>query len=484
MKNHNYFLKEYQWLNTMLLLMSNKKKIPINEINLCGGRFSGKSTAIQVFIGLLCMLDLRLGIVFIRASKQGGIDLMDDIISTFESFDIPYKVHQQRGEIYVGQNKIKVIGLNSLSKYGAKKSGFPRFNNVDYIIKVFEECFEFKKNEHQAIQEAIRHNLGDDPQYLTINICNPWARSNWFIEYCESYQRFDEMTLKTVGSQIGKYEFMDNETYLHQTKLFQYTNWRVTREHLTKEQILQIKQYWSTDRNRALVADYGMPGFEFGAIYSTELHKIAEPFYTNEPQYMLCGMDYGWSQQEGNGKTSCIFGSGTSENGLDIYGEFVWDNSKQPIEPNALCKRVIEFIQYQTQKFMSQTAMIYPPKIVCRVDNSEIGIIQLLNNLAQQYGYSTWLSFVPCKKYPTMDRISVVLGLMGAGKFRMDKDCINLMRELEFSHYDEKGEKKRIKQNDHSLNAMEYAIEPLLYKWPSMLGLDTKIFKKRGIANV
>lgn len=467
-------------MNELLILMLAKKRLPIAEINLVGGRFSGKSTAVQVLVGLAASARTTpLGIVFVRASKDAGYDLMNDIISTFDAFDIVYRCVYSKNEIVVRNTKIKVIGLNSMSKYGAKKSGFPKFNNVSYIIKVFEECFEFKPEEHKAVQEAIRHNLGDVPDYLTINICNPWAKSNWYIQYCCSYQQFDMNVLKEKGNQFGIYTYYDSETGLTQRKVFQYTNWRVAREHLTQEQILQVRQYWQTDRNRAMVADYGLPGFEFGAIYTSELHRIAEPFYSTEPQYILGGMDYGWSQTEGNGITSCIFGAGTPDNGLDIYGEFTWDNSKQPIEPNALSIRVVEFFKQEMENFMRNTALIYPLKLVVRVDNSEIGIIQLLNNTAQQYGYSTWLSFVPCKKYPTMDRISVVLGLLGTGKFRMNMEkCKNLMSELEFSHYDEKGEKKRIKQNDHSLNAMEYAIEPLLYKWPKELGMDTKNFKR------
>lgn len=161
-------------MNELLILMIRKQRLPIAEINLVGGRYSGKSTAAQVLVGLAASArTCSLGIVFARASKDAGSDLMSDIISTFESFDIHYRCIFSKGEIIVGSTRIKVIGLNSMSKYSAKKSGFPKFNNVDYIIKVFEECFEFKPEEHKAVQEAIRHNMGDVPDYLTINICNP-----------------------------------------------------------------------------------------------------------------------------------------------------------------------------------------------------------------------------------------------------------------------------------------------------------------------
>lgn len=459
--------------------MQQCKPVPIQQFWVTGGRFSGKSTAIQVLVALACFIQgISVGIVFFRASKDGAKDLLDDIIATLENFAIPYSVNRSASMIYINKVKIRVIGLNSMSKYGAKKSGLPRFANVDYIIKIFEECFEFRVEEFNAINEAVRH-IGKEPSYLTFCICNPWALTNWFIKRCVDLQKHDEKVLKEVGYQLGVYEIHDKETNMKQKILVEYSNWRVVREHISQEQIMNIRNYWKTDRNRALVADYGMPGFEFGAIYTSELHKIAEPFYSADPCYHLCGMDYGWSQTEGHGKTACIFATGTPNNGVDIYGEFIWDNSKVPIDPNQLCQRVVNFYKEQVQTWMQNLNHIYPPKINVRVDNSEPGIIALLNNTARQYGYNTWLSFGPCKKYPTMDRISVVLALMGCGKFRMSKQCDNLMKEFSFAHYDEKGEKKRVKENDHSLNALEYGIEPLLYKWPSELGMDMKLFKRR-----
>lgn len=42
-----------------------------------------------------------------------------------------------------------------------------------------------------------------------------------------------------------------------------------------------------------MTTDYGIPGYEFGAIYTHLLHKIAPPIYNGEGQYFLAGMDYG-----------------------------------------------------------------------------------------------------------------------------------------------------------------------------------------------
>lgn len=474
----NIFLDAYSWFVDLLLLMKQKKPLPIQELNLVGGRFSGKSTNVVLFIALACLIkDIVLGVVFLRASKEGIGDLIEDIIETLDNWQIPYKWSATKKQFIIGNSKLKMIGLNSMSKSKAKKAGFPKFH-CDYLIKVFEECYEFKEAEHNAIEEAIRH-IGKEPQYLTINICNPWIASNWFVARCSRYMKFNEHILKTKGSQIGVFDFIDNETKFKKTMLFQYTNWRTAEKYLSKAQILLVRGYWETNRLRARTADWGMPGYEDGGIYLHELLKIGEPYYSSEPQYVLGGMDYGWSQNVNGGKTICHFISATLEKGVDVYGEFKHDNHVMPITQNLLASNVVDFFAEQVDKFMVNNGLYLPPQVVVRCDNSNIAIIQLLNNVAVQKGYHRWLSFVACSKYPTQDRISVTLALMSFQKLRVDKSCTTLLSEFESAHYEEKNEQKRAKENDHALNSFEYAIEPLLYLFPQELGMDLKNFRRR-----
>lgn len=472
------FLPAYSWMVDLLQLIREKKPLTLDEINLVGGRFSGKSTNVVLFIALACLIpDVVIGVVFLRASKDGIMDLIDDVMETLDTWDIPYKWSSTKKQFIIGNSKIKMIGLNSMSKSKAKKAGFPKFN-CDYLFKVFEECYEFKEQEHNAIQEAIRH-IGKEPYYLTFNICNPWIASNWFVAYCSRYVRFDENILKTKGSQIGIREFIDNETKFKKVMLFQYSNWRTAREFLSSAQITLVRQYWQTNRLRARTADWGMPGYEDGGIYLHELLKIGEPYYSNEPQYILGGMDYGWSQNANGGKTICHFISATLQKGVDVYGEFKHDNHVAPITQNLLASNIVDFYAEQVDKFMLNNSIYTPPQVVVRCDNSNIAIIQLLNNVAVQKGYHRWLSFVSCSKYPTQDRISVTLALMSAQKLRVDKSCETLLSEFESAHYEDKPEQKRAKENDHALNAFEYAIEPLLYLFPQELGMDHKLLKRR-----
>lgn len=172
------FVSAFSYLWDLLSVVQSKQVLPFSEICAIGGRFSGKSTNIFLFVALAALLPgVKVGVVVCRATKDGGKDVWEDFIQVLENFSIPYKANAYRMTIKVSNSTFKFVGLNSMSKSGAKRSGFPRFANVNYIFRVFEECFEFKEKDKQAIVEAVRH-IGEPAKYLDIFICNPWVESN------------------------------------------------------------------------------------------------------------------------------------------------------------------------------------------------------------------------------------------------------------------------------------------------------------------
>lgn len=464
-------LKAYSYLYDVYRQVEKQQKVSIDEFNTLGGRKSGKSVSWQVIYGLLMHLPFKIGLFCARASKEGAKEFFQDMCETLESFDIPFKANSSKMIIYWGVNTIKFIGLNSISKYGAKQSGLARVGGVKYIFKYFEERFEFNTKDYQALQEAIR-GMDNNVQMITVNVCNPWAKSSPYISYCGKYQQWDIAKLKETGSQIGIYQEIDPETKIITNKLFHYTNWRVAKDVLSKSEINEIRNTWNVDRNRAMTTDYGIPGYEFGAIYTHLLHKIAPPIYNGEGQYFIAGMDYGWSQRDIGGKTVCNFGTANMENGVDIFAEYVHDNAAHPKSPNQQVKEIIEFYIRVVEQYCDRIGMLSPPIIKVRVDNMAVGVIQLLNNAATQYRVNHWLHFIKCRKYPIQDRIELTTNLMGGCWLRIDPSCKNLMNEFELAHYEETETQKRTKSNDHSINAFEYAIEGVMYKLARNLGLS------------
>lgn len=465
------FLPEYSYLWEIIQQVINQEKVSIDEFNAVGGRKSGKTVAFCLLFGLLMMLPFKVGLICIRAGKDKSKEFYKDMKEVFDSFDIPYKENNTKLTLSYGVNEIRFVGVNTLSKYKAKNSGLARIGNVKYIFKYYEERFEFNTDDYQAMQEALR-GMTKDIQMITINVCNPWAKSSQYIQYCNSYQQWDVNQLKQTGSQVGVYEETDYETKITVRKLFHYTNWRVAKDVLSMSEINEIRNTWKIDRNRALTTDFGLPGYEFGAIYTHLLHKVGTPVYQGEGSYILAGMDYGWSQREIGGKTVCYFGTANLENGVDILNEYVHDNAKNPKSVNLVAEEIVKFYINAVNFYVEQTGTIGIPQVMVRVDNMAVGVITVLNNIAQQYRVNHWLQFTKCRKYPIQDRIELTIHLLGANYLRISNSCSTLFKEFELAHYEETETQKRAKENDHALNAFEYAIEGVMYKLARTLGLE------------
>lgn len=457
------FQKGYSYWVDVYNQVLRQQRVSVDEFNLLGGRKSGKSVSVFILFALLLHLPFKVGLFAFRASKDDAKELFNDICETFDAFDVPYRSNSAKLTISWGVNTIRCIGVNSMAKSTAKKSGLARVGNVKYIFKFFEERFEFTPKDYQALQEAVR-GMDANIQTITINVCNPWAKSSPYIAYCAKYQEWNLNKLKENGSQVGVYTEIDPETKIKITKLFHYTNWRIIKDVLSVSEINEIRNTWNIDRNRAMTTDYGMPGYEFGAIYTHLLHKIGRPIYTNEPQFFIAGMDYGWSQRDIGGKTACYFGAANTENGVDIYAEYMHDNALQPKSPNQVALEIVDFYINAMEDYCKQMGLYAAPQLKVRVDNMAVGIIQILNNTAQQKRCNHWLQFIKCRKYPIQDRIELTTNLMGGQWLRIAPECKNLFNEFELAHYEETETQKRAKENDHSLNAFEYAIEPVMYK--------------------
>lgn len=70
------FVSAFSYLWDLLGVVSAKQVLPFNELCAIGGRFSGKSTNIFLFVALCALLpEVRIGVVLCRSSKDGGKDV-------------------------------------------------------------------------------------------------------------------------------------------------------------------------------------------------------------------------------------------------------------------------------------------------------------------------------------------------------------------------------------------------------------------------
>ncbi|MGL5204645.1 MAG: hypothetical protein ACRC63_00175, partial [Metamycoplasmataceae bacterium] len=406
---------------------------------------------------MIASLNQKIGLFFFRFSTKDAEELFNEIVDALELLDIKFRATKTNLTIYVGMNKIRVIGLNSLQRGNkAKKSGLSRVGGTRYIIRVFEEIFEFPKEDVLAIKEAVR-GLEKDVNILDINICNPWSKASWYVKYCSQYQNWDVNLLKETGSQFGYYELPIKEGEQQYIKkiVFHYTNWRVAKSVLGESEIINILDTWNIDKKRAMTTDWGLPGYESGAIYTHLIDKIGKAIY-QEHDYLLGGMDFGWGTDKNSSKTVCYFMGASVDTGIDVYGEYVSDNKIKVKDNHVLAKEIIDFYVEHMTIYCNRLgyAAFIPMRV--RVDFMNTGIISLLNQVAQMRGMR-WLQFIKCNKaYTTPDRIEITKIALGRQLVRFSDKIKELKSNMEFSHYEDTEMLKRIKQNDDGLNAFEY----------------------------
>lgn len=443
------------------------KKLPVDEINLVGGRKSAKTTTIQLVEALIATMGIpKVGMIALRHKVMDKDQLVEDYKNTYDAYEIDYKYRANKSTMTIGNQDIRFLGVNDKNKNVAKKSGLAKFGNVKYILVFFEERFEFDEVDIRAMVEAIRSINPDnkDVQFLYINACNPWTKQNEYIKYCGRWQTWNINQLKTTGSQIGVYNIPigDNK---YKRALFHYTNWRVAKDYLSESEIKLILDTWNFDKKRAATTDWGLPGYESGAIYTHMLNNLGKAIY-QEHQYLTGGVDYGWGRDSSSGKTVAHFMGYTSGTGIDVYGEYVQSNHIVAKAPDKVAQEIVQFFHTQMKKYTESigwpgTAL----NLSVKVDNMAIGLIQILNDTAKKYGMR-WLRFSPSAKFPVNDRIEITLSAMYRHQLRLAPEVKLLKEEMEFSNYEEtkSGVQKRIKVNDHALNAFEYGMEKFMYK--------------------
>ena len=474
-------LKAYRYLYELHEAILKGERLPADEINLVGGRKSGKSVSVEIEIILIALLPIRVGLICFRAASTSALEYFDELKNTCEMLDIKYKAVKSTKTIHIGINKIRVVGINSNQKGNiAKNSGLTRVGGVDYIIRVFEEIYEFNSTDVLSIKEAVR-GMANNVNILDIQICNPWAKSSWYVKYCAKYQNWDVNLLKTVGSQFGIYNIpfeYKGQTYNKRT-VFHYTNWRVSESVLGQSDIVGILDTWNIDKKRATTTDWGLPGYESGSIYTHLLDKIGKAVY-QEYEYILGGMNFGWGTNKVSSKTVAHFAGASIDSGIDVYGEYVSDNKVKVKDNHILAQEIVKFFYDQMAEYCARVGYNAPIPMRVRVDYMNTGIISLLNQVAVQKGIR-WLTFMKCNKaYTTPDRIEIVKTAMGRQLIRFSDNIKELRANLEFAHYEDTELLKRVKANDDGLNSFEYAIEPIMTKLVKRhSNLDLQKLKRR-----
>lgn len=454
------------------------EKILVDRIDSFGGRFSGKTVNLCPLLWtLLCDFVNPSWFEFIgfRKTQNGAKDLFDDVSTVLDSYNVPYRSLVSKNKIIYNGNTMRIYGLESNKKSkSAKKAGLPRVGDVKYCFVFFEERFEFDEEDISWIKQAIRSIGTNQTQFIYISASNPWAKSHPYITGLLNTQPFNERKMKLTGSQVGVYDIkrkiygLNGESELIEEKqIIHYTNWRVVQQFLSKAQKSEIMNSYNISRTRGLTVDLGYPGYESGGIYTDFLNNLAPASYVQH-EFLLGGVDYGWSERTFGGKTVALFMGYSEESGIDVYGEYSHSNAEQPIASTQVAENIVMFFVDQMRIYMSKNYLAVPIEMWVRVDNANNILIDVLNDTAMKYKIR-WLHFNSCVKLSIQDRINVTIALLAKQKLRINENTLSypvkvLKSELEFATYKETETQTRAKKNDHAINAFEYAIEPVMKK--------------------
>lgn len=480
--------------------MSQHKPLPIDYLDIDGGRKSGKSDNVALFLAkAMTTIDKESG-DFIKASAiviKKKEKTLEEVFLEYSKFArgeyIEPKILKSRFKWeYSNGNYVKFkpwIQTNGecLNKQG---SGWSSLDG-EYIFVVLEEAYELSPQERQDIMEAFRSS-NKQAKILFICICNPWYPNNPYIKFLNKHLPYNKHTLMMQGYQY-KIELVNEleEMGIHDVEfkpekhLFIHTNWRVN-PLLTQFDINTIKKSKILRPQEADTADYGVPGYGSTSCYGVLIDNIGDALWEHKDIW-LCGGDEGLGT-ESSGKTSFIF-QGMNRNGyFDVYDLWVWDNKRFKKTSDQQAVEIVDFYENCRNEYFAKTGELIQVLYV-RVDKSAISFRDALNAEVRRRRLD-WIEFVPCSKYEIRDRVAVDNYMMSNFRLRVDKQrCGELLDEMSNAVWDEKqvNKPKRKDKNDHSINAHEYGFEPEMYSGiikEEDIPYHYHLFSKRGKTNI
>ncbi len=454
-------ISQFAYLNDLIKDMLEGKKPRAEGIFMSGTRKSGKTVAVMLFfLSILLIDDIDADMFMLRYKVEDAGELFDDLMewATMTEHNIFY--HQTKRYLRYNNKAIRVLGVKSNVKQKQKassKSGLKSGKGKRYGIVFFEETTEFPKDEINALLEAIRGY-----KYLIIiNAANPWSIKNWYVAKCNSMMRYEESEMLAKGYQFKH----SGPTIIH------YSNW-VHNDYLAAWEKRLLTELWDIDPIRARISSLGMPGIADGTIYAGYQEKIKDtnqlPIgWMERVQEWTGGIDWGIRRDATSASVWAVGFKQEYVAGLDQYRH---SNVANPVYKNnmRMVSDIIDFYQKNRNKYNFNSIEI-------KVDNAAHGIIEMLNQEANNRGAGHWLYFIPTPKYPIIDRIDCFCMAFLTGMFYVDKRRMRyLIEELEIAVYEENitGKRVRMDQNDHGINDMEYALSDHMYEWaPEWAGL-------------
>ena len=369
-----------------------------------GGRGSGKSFAVTVFLNLLTYEENN-GILFTRYTmSSASMSIIPEFIEKIklmgveDNFEITkYDIKNKATGSFIYFSGIKTASGDQTAKLKSI-SGINTFVLDEAEELMDEESFD-------KIDYSIRSK---DAKNRVLLILNPTTKEHWI------YQRF----FQNRGIPDGFNGTKDNVTYIH-------TDYRDNIENLSESFIKQVEdmKIRRPQKYHHQILGGWLQKAEGVVFTDWQIGKFNSDIPTR-----CFGLDIGFSRDE-----SCL-----TEVAVDKFRKVIWVK-EHFYKKGLVTSNIFELCQRYAGKEL----------IVC--DNSEPRLIAELN--------SRGLNVTPTVKR----KGSIVTGISLMQDYNINLDGENLVREFNNYVWDIRGVKPRDHMN-HSVDSMRYAIEYLLVR--------------------
>lgn len=447
--------------------------------HMIGGRWSGKTFNLMVSLIYVLFInhfeefkDKKIVINWNRYSVGGAKENFSEFKDNLKDMGVFDKVYINNSERYVIYRNITIrfIGLVSNRDETVKKLGLKRFSQVDLMINVFEEIFQFGANMDILKMEQT---FGSSQGRITFNLTNGWDESHWYLSYLIDKIRDKKLIYnKDKMMEIGYQNYQ-----LEVDERLDWSNHRVN-EFLTDSDRAKFKELWNIDPVEAAIVDRGDMGVVSGGIYNRVINKVL-PIPQNFKVYKYrVGIDYGKSR---GATAGVILGFTTGMKQYAVFNEYYHNHSTNSYMVDGLTRgfRKMDILDYGrdiVDWLEGKFTTILPYKIEILVDYAS-SLDQVLEAVINSRGLADKYIVKPAVKVPVSLRIDMTLVKMTFGHMYWDPYRVKMLkREMKESRYEDDSEKKlalkkkaydmiRLDGKDHLINSLEYAISEIYLEW-------------------
>lgn len=456
--------KNLSWLNSVLYeKISQGLPIEVSEINIDGSWECGKTYAC-IEETLLCLSCPNVACVYIRNTKFQINELTQSVLTQAKSKDIAvireFNTDYPTYKVVDTQNYFRFVYLERKNKQARDYvlSGFAPFRKVKYILILIDEAVEVPNKTIPTILSKIRGEK--DTQVCLLRVCNPYSLSFDYIKYMNENLPYNRAKLMKYGFDVKKIG----------SKIFAHINVLGAKDIVNDEKMKLVNHQCALNKRRAMTIKYGLPSYDEESCYGSVLENINMPFVHNVDR-IVCGVDTAFGTERHAGITACFIGFYKKGIGVDFFNEYTQDNrfgQKKSITQRA--NEIIDFVYNQLREYRIKLGNTIErfPYVYINVDCSSGDFIDRLNELI----YNRRLGRVMCARpnqkqaYKINERINLLVDWIINRKIRIDFDKCKIL-------FDEMNTLKLIKpttpteptkresNNDHCVNALEYAMEDI-----------------------